>query len=390
MDKRFSQRRTQFEEAQAALLSRPNPPTEDSRLLQRYAYPVLTAAHVPLSWRFDFNPATNPYFLERLGVNAVFNAGAIFHDGKYKMIVRMEGSDRKSFFATAESEHPTEGFHFPGEPIVMPETDDPDTNVYDMRITEHTDGWIYGVFCAERKDPEAPPGDTSQAVAQAGIARTKDLVTWERLPDLRTPSSQQRNAVLHPELVEGKYGFYTRPMGGFLSEGDSPGIGWGFCDGMEPAVIEHESIIDSPAYHTVKELKNGMGPTPLKTEAGWLHVLHGVRYCAAGFRYVLYAYLCDLEKPWVVTHQPGGYLLAPEGEERVGDVSNVLFANGMILGPDQVLYLYYASSDTRMHVASLPLDAMLDHLQNAPVEAYRSAASVAQRRDLIARNRVHL
>lgn len=390
MNDAYKQRRKHFEQRHGSLINLPNPPTWDSRVMQRYAHPVLTAGHVPVSWRFDLNPATNPYFLERLGMNAVFNAGAIYHEGKYKLITRTEGSDRKSFFALAESDRPTAGFRFAGKPIVMPETDEPDVNVYDMRLTAHEDGWIYGVFCTERKDPAAPKGNTTTAIAQAGIARTRNLVDWERLPDLVTPSPQQRNAVLHPELVDGQYAFYTRPMSGFLSEDGAPGIGWGLAERIDPAVIKEEIIVDPPHYHSIKEGKNGMGPAPLKTEKGWLHVLHGVRYCAAGYRYVLYAFLCDLECPWIVTHQPGGYLLAPEGDERVGDVSNVLFCNGMILGPDNVLYVYYASSDTRMHVASAPLDAILDHVLHAPPDARTSAACVKQRRALIANNEAYL
>ncbi|MCX7754245.1 MAG: glycosidase [Anaerolineales bacterium] len=385
----FSHRLASLRERHAALLTRPNAtdPRWDNGIYTRWQNPVVTAAHVPLEWRYDLNPQTNPFLMERLGVNAAFNPGAIEHQGKILLVCRVEGWDRKSFFAIAESDSGVDNFHFWDEPILLPETDDPDTNVYDMRLTRHEDGWIYGVFCTERKDPNAPPGDLSSAIAQAGIARTRDLKTWERLPDLKTRSPQQRNVVLHPEFVDGKYAFYTRPQDDFITAGSGGGIGWGLSDAMNPAVIEREIIIEPRVYHTIKELKNGEGPAPLKTERGWLHLAHGVRNTAAGLRYVLYLYLTELERPWVVTHQPGGYFLAPEFEERVGDVSNVVFCNGWVARADGSVFIYYASSDTRIHVATSTLDQLLDYVVNTPPDGFRSYASVQTRLDLIRRNR---
>jgi 4-O-beta-D-mannosyl-D-glucose phosphorylase len=347
----------------------------------------VTAAHVPLEWRYDLNPATNPFLLERLGVNAVFNAGAIEIGGKILLVCRVEGADRKSFFAVAESPNGIDHFQFWDEPIVMPETADPDINVYDMRVVQHEDGWIYGLFCTERKDPNAPPGDLSSAVAQAGIARTRDLRTWERLPDLRTKPPQQRNVVLHPEFVDGQYAFYTRPQDDFISAGSGGGIGWGLSPNMNPAVIDEEIVIEERAYHTIKEVKNGEGPAPLKTDQGWLHLAHGVRNTAAGLRYVLYLYLSDWHEPWKVTHRPGGYFIAPVGEERIGDVSNVAFSNGWVALDDGTVFIYYASSDTRMHVATSSIERLLDYVINTPEDGLRSAASVQQRLELIRRNR---
>lgn len=369
--------------------AQPNRPDSrwDNGVFTRWVNPVVTAAHVPPAWRYDLNIRTNPFMQERLGVNAVFNPGAILLDGRVLLVCRVEGADRKSFFAVAESESGVDGFRFWEEPIQMPETADPDTNVYDMRLTRHADGWIYGVFCTERKDPQAPPGDLSSAVAQAGIARTRDLRSWERLPDLRTPSPQQRNVVLHPEWVAGRYAFYTRPQDDFLTAGSGGGIGWGTSEKMAPAVIEAEQIIDSRAYHTVKEMKNGEGPAPIKTERGWLHLAHGVRPTAAGLRYVLYLYLSELDRPWVVTHRPGGYFLAPELDERVGDVSNVVFCNGWVEREDGQVLIYYASSDTRIHVATSTVDKLLDYTCNTPEDGLRSAASVQARLSLIRRNR---
>lgn len=385
----FSHRLAALRERHAALLARPNAPDPrwENGIYTRWQNPVVTAAHVPLEWRYDLNPQTNPFLMERLGVNAAFNPGAIEHEGKILLVCRVEGWDRKSFFAIAESENGVDNFRFWEEPILLPETDNPDTNVYDMRLTRHADGWIYGVFCTERKDPNAPPGDFSSAIAQAGIVRTRDLKTWERLPDLKTRSPQQRNVVLHPELVDGKYAFYTRPQDDFITAGSGGGIGWGLSDSMNPAVIEREIIIEPRAYHTIKELKNGEGPAPLKTERGWLHLAHGVRNTAAGLRYVLYLYLTELERPWVVTHQPGGYFLAPEFEERVGDVSNVVFSNGWVARADGSVLIYYASSDTRIHVATSTVAQLLDYVLNTPPDGFRSYASAQTRLELIRRNR---
>jgi 4-O-beta-D-mannosyl-D-glucose phosphorylase len=371
-----------------ALLTRPNLPDTDGSngIFERYHYPVLTAAHTPLFWRYDLNPATNPYLMERLGVNAVFNPGAIELGGKIYLACRVEGNDRKSFFAIAESETGVDNFRFWDYPVALPETEVPDTNVYDMRLVKHADGWIYGLFCTERKDPNAPPGDLSSAVAQGGIARTRDLKTWERLPDLNTRSPQQRNVVLHPEFVNGQYAFYTRPQDDFIQTGSGGGIGWGLSSSMNPAVIEQETIIDARLYHTIKEAKNGEGPAPIKTSRGWLHMAHGVRNTAAGLRYVLYLYLSDLQEPWKVTHRPGGYFLAASGEERIGDVSNVTFCNGWVSREDGSVYIYYASSDTRVHVATSSLERLLDYVFNTPADGLRSASSVTQRIELIQRN----
>jgi 4-O-beta-D-mannosyl-D-glucose phosphorylase len=355
-------------------------------IVDRYVNPVVTADHTPLFWRYDLNYDTNPHFLERLGINATFNCGAMEFDRKIVLAVRVEGVDRKSFFAIAESVSGIEGFRFWDYPIVMPETDVPDTNVYDMRLVRHEDGWIYGLFCTERKDLKAAPGDLSSAVAQCGIARTKDLVEWERLPDLKTKSPQQRNVVLHPEFVDGKYAFYTRPQDDFIEAGTGGGIGWGLSDSMDAAVIDNELIIDNREYHTIKEVKNGLGPAPIKTDKGWLHLAHGVRGTAAGLRYVLYLFLCDLNEPWRMTHQPGGYFLAPEDNERVGDVSNVLFSCGWVVRNDDDVFIYYGSSDTRIHVATSTVDKLLDYVINTPADPLRSAASVDQRIELISKN----
>lgn len=384
----FRERLEYLQKEHDALLSRKNEvdPRWSNGWFERYRYPVVTAAHTPLFWRYDFDEHTNPFLMERMGINATFNVGAIELNGKIYLMVRVEGVDRKSFFAVAESESPVDGFRFWDYPVVMPETDDPDTNVYDMRLTKHEDGWIYGIFCTERKDPNAPPGDLSSAIAQAGIARTRDLVTWERLPDLKTTSPQQRNVVLHPEFVHGKYAFYTRPQDSFIEAGRGGGIGWGLCDDITHAVIEDEWIIDERQYHTIKESKNGAGATPIKTPAGWLHIAHGVRGTAAGLRYVLYAFLCDLHEPWKVIARPGGYFLAPEFEERVGDVSNVVFCNGAVAREDGSLYIYYGSSDTRTHVASTSIERMIDYVRNTPPDGMRSYACVEQRMALIQKN----
>lgn len=354
-------------------------------IYDRWKYPILTAAHTPIFWRYDLDEKKNPFLLERQGVNATFNAGAMLWKGKYLLAVRVEGDDRKSFFAIAESPNGVDNFQFWDYPISMPETDDPDTNVYDMRLTNHEDGWIYGLFCTERKD-KTQPHNTSAAEAQCGIARTKDLISWERLPDLITYSGQQRNVVLHPEFVEGKYALYTRPQDGFINVGGGGGIGWGLTDSMVNAEVKSEVIVDSKIYHTIKEVKNGQGPSPIKTNKGWLHLAHGVRNTAAGLRYVLYLFLTDLEKPWVITHAPAGHFIAPKNEERVGDVSNVAFSNGWIVNEKNEVFIYYASSDTRMHVATSTVEKLLDYVMNTPADGLRSAASVIARSELIQKN----
>ncbi len=383
----FNKRLSSLKKEHDELINRENPRIEPGNgIFHRYKYPVLTAEHTPLFWRYDLNPGTNPFLLERQGVNAAFNAGAIMFEGKVCMVVRTEGYDRKSFFAVAESENGIDKWKFWDEPILLPETDDPDVNVYDMRLTKHEDGWIYGLFCTERKDPDAPEGDTSAAVAQCGIVRTKDLKNWERLPDLITYSGQQRNVVLHPELISGKYAFYTRPQDGFIETGSGGGIAWGLSDTMEKPVIEEETIVDEKVYHTIKELKNGQGPAPIKTEEGWLHLAHGVRACAAGLRYVLYMFMTDLEEPNKVIYRPGGYFMAPQGEERIGDVSNVLFTNGWVVKDNGEVLIYYASSDTRMHVATSTLERLLDYVKNTPEDGYRSGESVKTRLSLIRKN----
>lgn len=345
-------------------------------IYDRYENPVLTAAHAPLAWRYDFDPLTNPFLMERIGVNATFNAGAIKWGNKYLLVARVEGADRKSFFAIAESANGLDNFEFWEYPLVIPETDDPDTNIYDIRLVAHEDGWVYGLFCTERKDPQAPPYDFSMAVAQCGIVRSKDLKTWERLPDLKTPSPQQRNVVLHPEFVDGQYAFYTRPQDGFIESGTGGGIGFGLSSSIENAIIEKEVIVDNKAYHTVYEAKNGMGPQPIKTQYGWLHLAHGVRNTAAGLRYVLYLFMTSADDLSRVIYKPAGYFLAPEGQERVGDVSNVVFSNGWILDDDGKVFIYYASSDTRMHVATSTLQQLIDYVMHTPADGMSSASSV--------------
>ncbi|NLX06739.1 MAG: glycosidase [Phycisphaerae bacterium] len=384
----FADRLARLVERHERLIARSNEvdPAWDNGWYERYKYPVVTNAHVPLFWRYDLDRRRNPHLLERLGVNAVFNPGAIEIDGTICLMCRVEGCDRKSFFAVAESRSGVDGFRFRDYPVVMPETDRPDTNVYDMRLVRHDDGWIYGLFCSERKDPNAPPGDTSSAVAQCGIARTKDLDRWERLDDLKSSSAQQRNVVLHPEFIDGKYAFYTRPQDTFIEAGSGGGIGWGLADSIEHAVVGDETIIDPKAYHTIKESKNGAGAAPIRTDRGWLHVAHGVRNCAAGLRYVIYAFMCDLAEPWKVTHRPGGYFIAPFGDERIGDVSNVAFINGLVARDDGSVFLYYASSDTRIHVAATTIDRLIDYVTNTPQDPLRSYACVQQRSDLIRRN----
>jgi 4-O-beta-D-mannosyl-D-glucose phosphorylase len=373
----FNKRLQELQEAHAAFIKLPNAKIADSNgVYNRYEHPVLTAAHAPLNWRYDFNPATNPFLMERFGINAAFNAGAIKLDGKYLLVARVEGLDRKSFFAVAESPNGVDNFQFWEKPVALPETEDPDTNVYDMRLIQHEDGFIYGLFCTERKDPAAPATDQSMAIAQCGIVRTKDLKSWERLPDLKTPSPQQRNVVLHPEFVEGMYAFYTRPQDGFIESGTGGGIGFGLSASIENAVITKEIIVDNKQYHTVYEAKNGLGPEPIKTEKGWLHLAHGVRNTAAGLRYVLYMFMTDLQDLTKVIHKPTGYFIAPMGEERIGDVSNVVFANGWIKDEDGTVFIYYASSDTRMHVATSTIEQLMDYVMNTPEDGLRSATSV--------------
>lgn len=384
----FKNRLEQLNAAYRQLIDTPNEIDGlGNGVFDRYKNPVLTAAHAPVAWKYDLNPDTNPYLMERFGINAAFNAGAIKINGKYLMVVRVEGADRKSFFAVAESPNGISHFTFWENPVTMPETEEPDTNLYDMRLTAHEDGWIYGLFCTERRDPAAPAHDQSLAIAACGIARTKDLLTWERLADLKTNSPQQRNVVLHPEFVDGKYALYTRPQDGFISAGKGGGIGFGLCDSMENAVVDEETIIDNKQYHTVYEAKNGQGPTPIKTEKGWLHLAHGVRNTAAGLRYTLYMFMTDLADLTKVTHKPAGYFLAPEGAERIGDVSNVAFCNGWIKDEDGSVFIYYASSDTRMHVATTTVDKLIDYVTNTPADGLRSAASVDTLNTIINNNK---
>ena len=355
-------------------------------IFERYEYPVLTNEHTPLEWRYDLNPETNPWLMERIGVNAAMNSGAIKWNGKYLMVVRVEGNDRKSFFAIAESPNGVDNFRFWEYPIHLPDTDPSETNVYDMRLTAHEDGWIYGIFCSESLDPNAAPGDLSSAIAKAGIVRTRDLKNWERLPNLIS-KSQQRNVVLHPEFVNGKYALYTRPQDSFIDAGNGGGIGWALIDDMTHAEVKEETIINHRHYHTIKEVKNGEGPHPIKTLKGWLHLAHGVRACAAGLRYVLYLYMTSLEDPTKVIAEPGGYLIAPVDEERIGDVSNVVFSNGWIADEDGTVYIYYASSDTRMHVATSTIDRLIDYCLHTPADGLRSAASVENICKLIEANK---
>jgi len=388
MTQEFTQRLAHLEEEYRQLIDQNNEADGvGNGIFDRYKYPVLTAQHAPIQWKYDLDPDANPYLMERFGINAAFNAGAIKFNGKYIMVVRVEGADRKSFFAVAESPNGVDHFTFWDSPVTMPETAEPDTNVYDMRLTAHEDGWIYGLFCTERRDPEAPAHDQSMAIAACGIARTKDLVQWERLPDLQTNSPQQRNVVLHPEFVDGKYALYTRPQDGFISAGKGGGIGFGLCDTMENAVVDEETIIDNKQYHTVYEAKNGQGPTPIKTDKGWLHLAHGVRNTAAGLRYTLYMFMTDLKDLTKVTHKPGGYFLAPEGIERIGDVSNVAFCNGWIKDEDGTVFIYYASSDTRMHVATTTVDKLVDYVMNTPADGLRSTASVNALNAIINKNK---
>jgi len=369
-----------------ALIERPNVKIRDTNgIVERYQYPVLTAAHTPVFWRYDLDRAQNPLLCERMGINSAFNVGAIELDEHIYLMARVEGADRKSFFAIAESRTGIDGFRFRDYPVEMPSAHPEETNVYDARLTQHEDGWIYGLFCAERHDP-GHPEDPSAAIARCGIARTKDLKSWQRLPDLKTPSAQQRNCVLHPEFIDGKYALYTRPMADFKSTGTGEGIGWGLCEDIEHARITEEVIIDRCIYHTITEGKNGQGPAPIKTEKGWLHLAHGVRDTAAGYRYVLYMFLTDPNEPWKVIAQPGGYFMGPQGDERVGDVSNVLFSNGWIARPTGEVFIYYGSSDTRTHVATSTVDRLLDYVMNTPPDGLRSSRCVEQRCALIRKN----
>lgn len=385
---RYDNRLRILTEEYETLISRENKRIRSNNgIFERYKYPILTAAHTPLEWRYDFNPETNPFLMERFGINAVFNAGAIKYNGKYLIMARVEGYDRKSFFAIAESPNGIDNFRFWEYPIQLPDLYPEETNVYDMRLTEHEDGWIYGIFCSESKDPDAAAGDLTSAVAVAGIIRTKDLRNWERLPNLIS-KSQQRNVVLHPEFVKGKYALYTRPQDGFIEAGTGGGICWALVDDITHAIVKEETVVEQRYYHTIKEVKNGEGPHPIKTPQGWLHLAHGVRACAAGLRYVLYLYMTSLDAPNKVIAQPGGYFMAPVKEERIGDVSNVLFSNGWITDEDGTVYIYYASSDTRMHVATSTIERLVDYCLHTPEDKLRSATSVENIYQLIEANKV--
>ena len=380
----FNKRKKQIYREYRELIERKNRPMPGNGIFERYVYPVITADHIPIEYRYDLNPETNPYFMERIGVNATMNSGAIYLDGRYLLVVRVEGVDRKSYFAVAESDNGTDNFRFWDRPLTIPETEDPDTNIYDIRLTRHEDGWIYGIFCSERPDPASPPGIFG-ARAAAGVVRTRDLKSWERLPDI-VSKTQQRNVVLHPEFVNGKYALYTRPQDGFIDAGNGAGIGWALVDDMTRAEIREEKIIDRRYYHTIKDAKNGEGPAPIKTSRGWLHLAHGVRACAAGLRYVLYLYMTALDDPSRKIASPGGYLIAPRGDERVGDVSNVVFSNGWIVNERNEVFIYYASSDTRMHVATSTIDRLVDYCFHTPEDGFRSAASVREINRLIENN----
>lgn len=387
MKQNFEKRIRTLKHEHEELIQRKNA-KQDSRdgIYHRYEHPVLTAQHTPIFWRYDLNEESNPYLMERFGINAVFNSTAIKWRGKYLLVARVEGKDRKSFFAVAESQNGVDGFEFWDRPISIPENDDPDINIYDMRIVQHEDGNLYGIFCTERRDPAATEADQSAAIAQCGIVRTKDLLHWERLADLKTPSPQQRNVVLHPEFVDGRYAFYTRPQDGFINTGKGGGIGFGVSDTIDNARIEKEVLIDHKQYHTVYEAKNGLGPAPIKTDKGWLHLAHGVRNTAAGMRYVLYLFLTDLHDLTKIIHKPAGYFMAPEGDERIGDVPNVLFSNGWILDDDGTVFIYYASSDLQQHVATTTIDKLLDYVINTPEDGLRSATSVTTLNTIIDRN----
>ena len=384
----YNERIKKLREQHEALLARMNEPREwGNGIYQKYSYPILTAEHTPLEWRYDFCEKDNPYLMQRIMMNAVLNAGAIKLNGRYLLVCRVEGADRKSFFAVAESPNGIDQWRFWDEPVTMPDNDNPTTNVYDMRITQHEDGWIYGVFCAERHD-DSQPGNLSAATATAGIARTKDLKTWERLPDLQS-KSQQRNVVLHPEFVDGKYAFYTRPQDGFIDTGSGGGIGWGLCDDITHAEVTDEKIIYERKYHTITEVKNGEGPHPIKTDRGWLHLAHGVRATACGLRYVLYMYMTALDDPTKVIARPGGFFLVPEGDEYIGDVMNVAFANGWIKDEDGRVLIYYASADTRLHVAVSDIDRLIDYCMHTPEDGLTTTASVETIKRLNKKNRTN-
>ncbi len=390
VNSKFTNRLKLIQSEYDTLIKRKNLPLPSlNGIYERYQYPVLTGAHAPILWKYDFNPETNPLLLQRIGISCAFNAGAIKFNGKYIVVARMEGNDRKSFFAIAESPNGTDNFTFWDYPVTLPDTDIPDTNVYDMRLTAHQDGWIYGIFCSERKDPAAGPGDLSSAIAAAGIVRTKDLVKWERFQNL-VSNSQQRNVVLHPEFINGKYALYTRPQDGFIETGSGGGIGWALVDDITHAKVNEEKIINFRYYHTIKEVKNGEGPHPIKTPQGWLHLAHGVRNCASGLRYVLFLYMTDLHDPSRLIAEPAGHLMAPEGEERVGDVSNVLFSNGWIADEDGRVFIYYASSDTRLHVATSTIEQLVDYCLHSPADGYRSGASVEAIKALVNKNKAYL
>lgn len=380
----FDERLAFLRSRHEALVGRKNAAIEDNGIFERYENPVLTADHAPLEWRYDLNRETNPWLMERFGIHAAFNSGAIKWNGRYVLVVRVEAADRKSFFAVAESPNGVDNFRFWPRPVTMPEWGEPATNVYDMRLTAHEDGWIYGLFCVERKDHSAE-SDLSAATAACGIARTRDLVEWERLPDLKS-SSQQRNVVLHPEFVDGKYALYTRPQDGFIDAGSGGGIGWALIDDICAAEVKEEKIINLRHYHTIKESKNGEGPHPIRTSLGWLHLAHGVRGCASGLRYVLYMYMTSLEDPARVIAEPAGFFMAPQGGEYVGDVMNVLFSNGWILDDDGRVFIYYASSDTRMHVATSSVDRLVDYCLNTAPDGLRTGLTVERLNALIDRN----
>lgn len=378
----------ELKEKQEVLLNKVNEVNQEfyNGVYERFENPVLTRHHVPLHWRYDINEESNPFFQERLGINGTFNAGAIYFDNAYYLMVRVEGLDRKSFFALAKSDNGLDNFRFIDTPIVWEDLNEEEVNIYDMRLTKHEDGWIYGVYCSERKDPEADMYDTSSATAVAGLVRTKDMKNFERLPDIQTPSKQQRNVVLHAEFVNGKYAFYTRPQDGFISTGSGGGIAFGLCEDILHPIIGEEEILDEKKYHTVYEVKNGQGPAPIKTDKGWIHIAHGVRNTAAGLRYVLYTFATSLEDPKKVIAKPSGHFLAPYDGERVGDVSNVVFSNGVIVNDEDDVFIYYASSDTRMHVARTTVDRLVDYTFNTPKDPYRSLDCAKQRTKLIVQN----